>query len=90
MALVEALEFRANFAAANRFMYKYGYVAYALRHSCLNHCVHVLNRHFMTLFSHLAEVWRSTSLEAVYALDTFPISVYDNYRISRCRLYQVL
>ena len=88
LALVAALEFGGNFAAANRFLSSHRYVAYALSRSRLSRRMHRVKGHFLTLFAHLAEVWKGLNGEKVYALDTFPVAVCDNVRIRHCRLYQ--
>jgi hypothetical protein len=88
IALVAALEFRGNFAAANRFMSQHHYLTYRLSRSRLSRRVHRIKAHFLTVFAHLAEVWKSMQEEQVYVLDTFPIAACDNIRIRRCRLYQ--
>ncbi len=88
IALVAALEFGGNFAAANRFMSTHGYVPYALSRSRLSRRLHRVKGHFLTLFAQLAEVWKALNCEGVYALDSFPVAVCDNVRIRHCRLYQ--
>ena len=88
IALVAALEFGGNFAAANRFMSCHRYVAYGLSRSRLSRRLHRVKVHFLTLFAHLAAVWKGLNGEAVYALDTFPVAVCDNVRIRHCRRYQ--
>ncbi len=40
------------------------------------------------LFAFLAELWRATNQENLYVIDSFPIPVCDNIRISRAKIYQ--
>jgi DDE family transposase len=41
----------------------------------------------LTLFSVLGETWKELNSESIYVLDTFPIPVWDNYRIPRAKVY---
>lgn len=88
IALVAALEYRGNFAAALRFLVAHKYLRASLSRSRLSRRVHRVKGHFLVLFAHLAEVWKADNPAKVYALDTFPLAVCDNWRIRRCRLYQ--
>jgi hypothetical protein len=88
IALVAVLEYGGNFAAARRMMSDQQYVSYRLSRSRFSRRVHRIKEHFLTLFAQLAELWKELDEEGIYALDTFPISACDNYRIPRCRLYR--
>lgn len=87
-ALIAALEFRGNYAAANRFMKSHRYIAPGLSRSRFSRRLHRIKEHFLLLFAHLAELWKELTSEQIYALDTFPIAACDPYRIRRSRLYQ--
>ncbi|MEZ4706683.1 MAG: IS982 family transposase [Caldilineaceae bacterium] len=50
--------------------------------------LHRVKHHFLTLFSVLGEMWKAESAENIFVVDTYPIPVCDNIRISRCKLYQ--
>ena len=41
----------------------------------------------MPFFRLLAEQFKARNDDKIYALDTFPVAVCDNYRIKRCRIY---
>ena len=43
---------------------------------------------FQTLFEYLAETAKARNPDGIYGIDSFPIPVCDNIRISRSRLYQ--
>lgn len=43
---------------------------------------------FETLFDNLAHISISINSQGIYAIDTFPVAVCDNIRISRCCIYQ--
>jgi hypothetical protein len=88
IALVAALEYGGNYAAALRMLSDQRYVGYRLSRSRFSRRLHRIKRHFLTLFAQLAEVWKAVNEEGIYAIDTFPISACDNYRIPRSRLYQ--
>lgn len=88
IALVAALETGGNFAAALRLLVEQKYVRYGLSRSRFSRRLHRIKDHFLVLFAHLAELWKALNDEQVYALDTFPVAVCDNWRIRRCRLYQ--
>ena len=88
IALVAALEFGGNFAQSLRFLSSHGYLSYRISRSRYSRRLHRIRDHFLVLFLHLGEVWKALDEEGVYLLDTFPIAVCDNIRISRCRIYQ--
>lgn len=43
---------------------------------------------FQILFEYLAQVSKANNPHDIYAIDTCPVAVCDNIRISRCGLYQ--
>jgi hypothetical protein len=50
--------------------------------------LHRIKPFFLTLFNVLGEHWKVLNEESIYAVDTFPVPVCDNYRIPRVKLYQ--
>jgi hypothetical protein len=36
----------------------------------------------------LGETWKALNVEAVYVIDSFPVAMFDNYRIPRAKLYE--
>lgn len=88
IGIVAAVEFRGNYAAALRMMRAHGYMKYVLSRSRFSRRLHAIKEHVLVLFAQLGEVWKAANTEQIYALDTFPIAVCDNWRIRRCRLYQ--
>jgi hypothetical protein len=88
IALVAALHFSGNQAKANRFMYEYGYISCLLSRSRFNRRWHRLSEFFWSLFHALGETWKELNEHSIYILDSFPVSVCDNYRIRRCRIYR--
>jgi len=55
--------------------------------SRFNRRLHRIKSMFLTLFSRLGEVWKDLNADAIYSLDSFPIAVCDNIRISRAKIY---
>ena len=58
-----------------------------LEKSRFNRRQHKIAELFLAVFNLLGEVWKQLNRESVYVVDSFPISVCDNYRIRRCRIY---
>jgi hypothetical protein len=50
--------------------------------------LHRIKSVLLTLFNVLGETWKETNDELIYSIDTFPVSVCDNYRIRRSKLYR--
>ena len=86
--LVAALFFGGNHERARMFMQEAGYMPRMLEKSRFNRRWHRLVDHFWALFHWLGENWKQSNEEAIYIVDSFPVAVCDNYRISRCRIYQ--
>lgn len=88
IAIVAARNFGGNFAKAQRFLSHPTYIGDKLSRSRFSRRLNRLKGHFMTLMAILAAVWKELNVEQIYIVDSFPIPVCDNYRISRCRIYQ--
>ena len=88
VALIAAINFGGNFALACRWLHSPRLVPFVLSKSRYSRRLYRVRRHFITLFSILAEGWKRTNDGHIYNVDTFPIPVCDNIRIRRCRLYQ--
>ena len=43
---------------------------------------------FQTLFEYFAELFKAENPNHIYSIDTYPIAICDNIRISRSCLYQ--
>lgn len=87
-ALVAALFFRGNQEQARHLLGAPRYIPHMLSKSRFNRRLHRIKPFFLTLFQWLATTWKELNTEAIYAIDTFPVSVCDNIRISHARLYQ--
>jgi hypothetical protein len=88
IAIVAALYYDANFSMARCFLREQRYIKGGLGKSRFSRRVHRLKDHFLTLFDLLAEGWKRLNAEQFYAVDTFPVSALDNYRIPRAKLYR--
>lgn len=87
-AIVAALYFGGNIELARALLKQHSYMPTMLSRSRLNRRLHRVKALFLTLFSVLAEHWKALNSESLYAIDTFPVVVCDQYRILRARLYQ--
>jgi hypothetical protein len=86
-ALTAALFFRGTLESARVMLKQYGYIPQMLSKSHFSRCLHRLKETFLLLFQLLGTVWKKLNVEAIYAIDSFPIAVCDNIRISRAKLY---
>ena len=91
VALVAARYFGGNFRKAGSMLHAPTYIPRMLSKSRLCRRLHALNPLFEALFHVLAERFKRENAEEetrnVYLLDSFPVSVCDNIRITRSRLY---
>ena len=86
-AFIAALFFRGNLASARTMLKQYGYVPHMLSKSRFIRRLHRLKNMFVTMFNLLGNIWKTLNTASVYMIDSFPISVCDNIRISRSQLY---
>jgi hypothetical protein len=87
-AIIAMLYFGGNYTQARSLLASQGYVTRMLSKSRFSRRLHRIKPFFVTLFNILGEHWKSLNEESIYAMDTFPIPVCDNYRIPRSQLYQ--
>jgi hypothetical protein len=87
-ALIAALEYGGNFEKACRSLGTPPYIPGMLGPSRFNRRLHRIKSLFLVLFNVLAEVWKELNADAIYSLDSFPVAVCDNIRISRSQIYQ--
>jgi Transposase DDE domain len=86
-AIVAAMYFCGNFEKARKHLSAPHYIPKMLSKSRLNRRLYGVEPMLLTLFEALGQVWKQLNSEAVYSIDSFPISVCDNIRISRSKLY---
>ncbi len=85
-ALTAALYFGGNVEHARHFMAGSGLMPRMLSRSRLNRRLHAVADLTFTLFHQLGAVLKEASTSTKYLLDSFPVAVCDNIRISRSRL----
>ena len=85
-AWTAALYFGGNVEHARRFMSATGLMPRMLSRSRLNRRLHAVAELAHALFHQLGAVLKEASLSTKYLLDSFPVPVCDNIRISRSRL----
>jgi hypothetical protein len=87
-AIVAARYFGGNFEQARKHLSEPHYIPKMLSKSRLNRRLHRVEPILLTVFEALGQIWKQLNPEAVYCIDSFPISVCDNIRISRSKLYE--
>src|SRR5947209_19491867 len=87
-AIVAMLLFGGNFASARRFLLSSGMMPRMLSRSRLSRRLSRLADLIDLLFHQLGLTLKELNMESRYSLDSFPVAVCDNIRISRCRLAQ--
>jgi hypothetical protein len=85
-AFVASLFFSGHQDNARRFMTSYGYVPDMLSKSRLNRRLHRLGATLTGVFEVVSHHLKTIAGAADYVLDSFPVPVCDNIRISRCRI----
>ena len=86
-AIVAMLYFKGNFSLASRYMFEQRYIPKMLSASRFNRRLHRIAGLFLTLFLRLGETWKKLNEKSVYVIDSYPIAVCDNYRITRSKIY---
>ena len=87
-ALVAARYFGGNQHTACAALQTLGYIPNMLGHSRYNRRLHRISAMFQTLFEYFAELFKAENPNHIYSIDTYPVAICDNIRISRSRLYQ--
>jgi hypothetical protein len=85
-ALVAACFFHGNQQQACQFLKEHGYIPKMLSRSRFNRCLHRIPESVWHSF--FASLTPREEGNKTYLMDSCPIAVCDNLRISRCRLYQ--
>lgn len=87
-ALVAARFFGGNQAQSQDYLQEQGLVPHRLSPSRFNRRIHAVAELMYHLQQQLGQLWMSVSGEMEYLLDSFPIPVCDNIRISQSHLLQ--
>ncbi len=89
VALVAARFFKGCLESSRQFLVEHGYMCQMLSKSRLNRRLHAIPEGlWLGLFTLLAESVKRLNPEQEYVVDSLPVPVCDNIRISRCRLYR--
>jgi hypothetical protein len=87
VALTAARFFGGHFETSRQFLQEHGYIPDMWRKSRLNRRLHAIGESvWQRLFSLLAEVFKQPNAEHEYVLDSLPVPVGDNIRISRSKI----
>jgi hypothetical protein len=88
VAIVAVRHCGGNFAQARRWLHAPHWMPVMLGKSRFSRRLHRIKGYFLTFFYFLSISWKENNHDQIYNIDTFPIPVCDNIRISRCRLYR--
>jgi hypothetical protein len=88
-ALTACLFFSGNYQRSREFLSEHGYIAHMLSKSRFNRrLLAIPETVWIALFNLLAELYKQSNEEDEYVMDSFPVPVCDNIRISRSRIYK--
>lgn len=87
-AIVSSLYFGGHQDKARQFMKMTGLVPNMLDKSRFNRRLHALAELIYSLFMQIGYYFKYISCQMSYVLDSFPVAVCDNIRISNCKLLQ--
>ncbi|MBO1347259.1 MAG: hypothetical protein EBE86_007615 [Hormoscilla sp. GUM202] len=88
VGLVAAYFFGGHHDRARQFMAEHNYIKNLLSKSRLNLRLHKIDETtWMCLFQAMAQVFKELNPGQEYIIDSFPVPVYDNIRIDRCKIY---
>src|SRR4051794_22531450 len=86
-ALVAMTYYHGTFETAREYLQEHGYIPNMLSKSRFNRRLHMLRDLIQDIFGALGEAWKSLDEHSIYIIDSFPISVCDNARIKRAKIY---
>lgn len=86
-ALVAALFFGGKHESARAMLKQYGYIPHMLSKSRFSRRLHRVKAIFVTLFDLLGYTWKTLNTSSTYIIDSVPVSVCENIRIPRSKLY---
>ena len=88
IALIAASCFQGRHDPARFMLMQHGYIPGWISKSRLNRRLHRLKDTVATVFDFLGQLWKTLEADGIYVIDSFPVSVCDNIRIRRAKLYQ--
>jgi len=87
-AIVAMRFFSGNFEKARLLLHSPRYIPHMLSRSRFNRRLHALERWILPIFHLCSTGFKSLNENSTYIIDSFPVAVCDNIRISRCKIYQ--
>ena len=85
-AIVSATSFYGNHYSAIQFMKQYGFIPNMLDKSRFNRRLHKVRELLYELFEMISSYFKDICCELDYIIDSFPVEVCKNIRISSCKL----
>ena len=84
--ILAALLFGGNFAKCRKILFETGLIPDMLEQSRFNRRIHALSDVMETIFLSLGSLFKESNVSMEYVIDSFPVPVCDNIRISRSKL----
>lgn len=85
-AIVSSTSFYGNHSSAIKFMKQYGFIPNMLDNSRFNRRLHKIGRLLYDLFEIVSDYFKDFCCELHYIIDSFPVAVCHNMRISNCKI----
>jgi hypothetical protein len=85
-AIVSSTSFYGNHCSAIKFMKQYGFIPNMLEASRFNRRLHKIGKLLYELFEIISSYFKDFCCEMHYIIDSFPVAVCNNMRISNCKI----
>ena len=85
-AIVSSTSFYGNHSSAIKFMKQYGFIPKMLDKSRFNRRLHKVGKLLYELFEIVSSYYKDLCCELHYIIDSFPVAVCNNMRISSCKI----
>mgnify|MGYP003434635340 FL=1 len=85
-AIVSSTSFYGNHSSAIKFMKQYGFIPKMLDKSRFNRRLHKVGKLLYELFEIVSSYYKDLCCELHYIIDSFPVPVCNNMRISNCKI----
>lgn len=85
-AIVSSTSFYGNHSSAIKFMKQYGFIPDMLDTSRFNRRLHKIGSLLYELFEIVSSYFKDFCCEMHYIIDSFPVAVCNNMRISNCKI----
>ena len=85
-AIVSSTSFYSNHYSAVKFMKQYGFIPDMLEKSRFNRRLHKIGSILYELFEMVSSYFKDLCCEMHYIIDSFPVAVCNNMRISNCKI----